>query len=56
MNNLSNKKDSGFMALFKFISGDNNQNKKIDMTVPVRIEINSKLPFTSEDYNKKMSF
>lgn len=33
--NLNPKMDSGFSKVFRYIAGDNDQNKKISMTIPV---------------------
>ena len=46
---------SGFMTLFKYISGSNETQEKMKMTAPVLKKITAKTPFTS-DVTSTMSF
>jgi hypothetical protein len=47
---------SGFMTLFNYISGKNDLKKKIEMTAPVLVKVDSKVPFTSDEEVAVMSF
>ena len=51
---VSNK--NSFWSLFNYISGKNMINEKIEMSVPVLVKVNSKIPFTSEEKWGSMSF
>jgi hypothetical protein len=46
---------SGFMTLFKYISGNNEAQEKMKMTAPVLKKVTAKTPFTS-DVTSTMSF
>ena len=47
---------SGFMTLFKYISGENETQEKMKMTAPVLKKVLSKTPFSSDDLVSTMSF
>jgi hypothetical protein len=45
-----------FWSLFNYISGKNSESKKIDMSAPVLMKYDAKIPFTAEENHGTMSF
>lgn len=53
---LDSLRSKGFWTLYNYISGKNENKEKIEMSAPVLVKINSKIPFSDSDVIGTMSF